>query len=457
METKSNIRREILEFIKLAVPLAAAQIAQAATGFVDTIMMGQLGQESLAAGGLASTTFQFLLTVVSGVVMAVSPLAAEAYGAGRKTQIGQLASQGLWLSLLLSIPLMFLVGHLDAVMIDFGQAQRTVTLADEYLKLIVWGTFPALGFAMLRGYVSALSQARPLMTIVIFGTLFNVAGNYILGYGKFGFPRMELAGLALASSLSFWLMFLALLIYTLKNQQLKNYRFWQDLHRFRPRIQQQMVWIGVPIAVTIALEYGLFVVVTYLMGILGTEVLAAHQTVYQTMYVIFMIPLGMSYAVTVRVSQWLGQQNLNSARTAGYISISIAAVFMTLTAIALLVYPQQVIGIYLDIRQPENANLLKLAVPMLAVAALSQFLDGVQKTAMGALYGLQDTYAPMLLSLLTFWGVGLTTGYLLGFSFGFGGVGLWIGQSIGVAIAGVIFVWRFHKLTTQRGGANIKQ
>ncbi|MFQ4143637.1 MATE family efflux transporter [Chlorogloeopsis sp. ULAP02] len=445
---KSNIRIEIQEFLKLAVPLASAQVAQAAVGFADTLIMGHLGQESLAAGGLASTTFQFLLNTIGGVVMAVSPLVAEAYGAGRKTQIEQIARQGLWLSLLFGIPMMFMIGHLDSVMILFGQAQQTVALADRYLDFILWGTFPALGFAMLRSYVSALSQARPVMTIVVVGTLVNVIGNYVLGFGKFGFPRMELAGLGLASGLSFWVMFLLLLGYTLKHKQLKDYQFLQNFHRLTPQILQKLVWIGVPIAVTITLEFGLFIVVTYLMGLLGTEVLAAHQIVFQTIVVIFMVPLGMSFATTARVGVWVGQRNLEGARRAGYISISMAVVFMTLTGIILLTYPQQVVGIYLDIHNPENANVLKLAVSMLRIAALAQLLDGVQKTAMGALYGLQDTRVPMLLSLLAFWGVGLTSGYLLGFYFALGGVGLWIGQSIGVAIAGVIFLWRFHKLTS---------
>jgi MATE family multidrug resistance protein len=414
-------------------------------------MMGHLGAESLAAGGLASTIFQFLLTTISGIVMAVSPLVAEAYGAGRKTQIEQIARQGLWLSLLLSIPMILLCRHLDTVLFRLGQAQRTATLADGYFNFISWGIFPALGFAMLRGYVSALSQPRVVMPIAILGTLVNVTGNYVFGFGKLGFPRMELAGLGLASGISFWVMFLALLAYALKNQQLKDYRFWQDLHQLKPQILQKLVAIGVPIAFTIVFEYGLFAVVTFLMGILGTEVLAAHQTVYQTIYLIFMVPLGISYAATIRVGQWFGQHDLKAARRAGYVGISAVAIFMLLMSIALFAYRQQAIGMYLDIRNPENARVLKLAMPILTIAALVQLLDGVQRVAMGALYGLQDSRVPMLLSLLAFWGVGLTSGYLLGFPLRFGGVGLWIGQSLGVAIAGLIFVWRFHKLTSQTG------
>ena len=447
---KSSIGREIREFLKLAVPLASAQVAQAAVGFVDTIMMGHLGVDNLAAGGLASTSFQLLLNTASGIVMAVSPLVAEAYGARHTRQIEQIARQGLWLSLFLGIPLMFVIGHLDAMLLFLQQPLPIVALADKYFDFILWGIFPALGFAMLRGYASALSQAQIVTVIVVIGTLFNITGNYVLGFGKYGFPRMELAGIGLASGLSFWLMFLIFLVYTLKHPQLKVYRFLQNFPQLQPQIIQRLIAIGIAIAVTIALEYGLFAVVTFLMGRLGTEVLAAHQTVYQTMYIIFMVPLGMSYAVTARVGQWFGQQDLRGVRRAGYVSITITAIFMLSTAIALVIYRQQVIGIYLDIHHPANANVLKLAVPMLIISAIAQLLDGVQRVTMGALYGLQDTRIPMLLSGFAFWGVGLTSGYLLGFPLGLGGVGLWIGQSIGVAVAGVIFVWRFQRLTTQR-------
>jgi MATE family multidrug resistance protein len=446
---KPGIAMEVREFGKLAVPLAGAQLAQAAVGFVDTLMMGHLGAESLAAGGLASSAFQLVLNTTSGIVMSVSPLVAEAYGAGRKTQVEQIARQGLWLSLIIGIPMMFAISHLNSVMIHLGQTERTVMLADGYLDYILWGFFPAIAFAMLRGYVSALSQARPIMMIVLVGTITNITGNYVLGYGKFGFPRMELAGLGLASGLSFWVMFLALFLYTCNNQTLKEYRFWRELHRLRPQILWQLVVVGISIAVTIAVEYGLFTAVTFLMGTLGTETLAAHQTVYQTVFLLFMVPLGMSYAATVRVGQWMGQRDRQGTRQAGYVCVAAAAIFMALTAIILLLFRQPIIGIYLDINDPESTRVISLAIPMLMIAALAQLLDGVQRVAMGALYGLQDTRTPMILSVITFWGVGLASGYVLGFPMGFGGIGLWTGQSIGVAVAGLIFLWRFHSLTSK--------
>lgn len=142
-------------------------------------------------------------------------------------------------------------------------------------------------------------------------------------------------------------------------------------------------------------------------------------------------------------------KNLEGVRRAGYVSISIGAGFMALMTIVLLLFPQQVIRLYIDIRNPENATILALGIPMLTAAAVAQIFDGMQKTAYGALQGLQDTRIPMLLSFLTYWCIGLTSGCLLGFHLGLGGTGLWLGLSIGVAITSGVFTWRFRNLTSK--------
>ncbi|MEO0686940.1 MAG: MATE family efflux transporter, partial [Cyanobacteria bacterium J06649_11] len=177
---------------------------------------------------------------------------------------------------------------------------------------------------------------------------------------------------------------------------------------------------------------------------LGTEVLAAHQIVFQTIVVTFMIPLGMSYAATVRVGQWLGQKNFAGVVRAGYTSFSIGLIFSVLLAIAMLLFPQAILGLYVDINDSDNNVIVNLALPMLKVASISQILDAVQKIAYGALQGLQDTRVPVLLNIPASWGVGLTTGYFLSFHFGFGGTGLWLGQSTGVTITAILFLARFR-------------
>lgn len=446
IRVSSRIQSEIREFLKLAIPLASAQVAQSATGFADTIMMGRMGAEILAGGGLAAIIYLSVMATTSGMVMGVSPLIAEAFGAGQKTRIQQLARQGLWLSLIVSLPMMMVTGYLDRWMIHTGQTETTIRLANIYLDIMLWGLFPAVGFAALRATVSALSQARPVMIIVMVGTAFNIVGNYILGFGKFGFPEMGLAGLALSSVLALWGMFLSLALYIFLHPKLRDYRVFQALHRIRPKVLWELAWVGVPIGLFSGLEMGFFMVMTFWMGTLGTAALAAHQIVFQTIVVIFMVPLGISFATTVRVGQWLGKRDILGIQQATWVSLILTVLFMSGVSIAVLFFPKQVIGIYLDVQNPENAAIISVAVPLLIVAAIAQVLDGFQKAVYGALQGLQDTQIPMVLNVLGYWGVGLSAGYLLGFQFGLGSTGLWIGQSIAIAVVAILFAGRLLKL-----------
>lgn len=451
---KNNLLTEVREFFKLAVPLASAQVAQSATGFADTVMMGRMGADVLAAGGLAAITFLCIMMTASGVAMGVSPLIAEAFGAGQKTRIEQIARQGLWLSVLVAIPTMLFTGHLDVLLSRTGQTETTVQLANTYLDIMLWGLFPAVGFAALRATVSALSQARPIMFIVVSGTAFNIVWNYILGFGKFGFPKMGLAGLALASVITLWGMFLALAVYVFTNKNLKHYHIFQELHRVRPRILKELAWVGIPIGLFSGLETGFFMVITFWMGLLGTDVLAAHQIVFQTIVVVFMVPLGISYATTVRVGQWLGRRDGVAAacrhrtgiQQAALVSMSVTTVFMIGVSSAFLFFPKSIIGLYIDITNPINANIVAIALPLLIIAAIAQVLDGFQKAVYGSLQGLQDTQIPMLLNVLGYWGIGLSVGYVLGFQLQMGGVGLWIGQSVAIAVVAGLFSWRLWRL-----------
>ncbi len=444
--TRSLLYSEVTAFLKLAMPLAGVQLSQAAIGFVDTLMMGRIGLETLAAGGLAALTFSVFLYTSSGMLMGVSPIVATAYGAGNKPEIERVVQQGCLLALCIAIPISFGIANFDVLMRQLGQAETTVVLGNTYLDIMVWGFFPALGFALLRSVVAAMSHTRIIMAIAIGGTIINIIGDYVLGFGKFGFPQLGIAGLALASILAIWVMFLALVGYILTQKELKTYQFFRQIYRVDRQTIASLLRVGIPIGVATALEIGLFAIVTYLMGSLGTEVLAAHQIVLQTIAITFMVPLAMSYAATIRVGQEIGQNGLIGATRAGYIGAAIGLGFMILMAAILLIFPRQIIGIFIDISDPRNTNVVTLATGLMTIAAISQILDGPQKIIMGALYGLQDTRIPMILSFLAFWGIGLASGYWLGFHTSLGGNGLWIGQSIGIAISAVMFFWRFHHL-----------
>ncbi len=436
-------------FLKLAVPLASAQLAQFAVSFVDTIMMGRLGTESLASGGLAASTFQMALTVVTGFVVSVGVLAAEAYGAGDNSRITGLARQGLWLCLLIAVPFTILLWNMAPILNLLQQPAEVTVLAQQYFRSISFGVLPALGFAMLRGYVSAFSLANVVTGIVVIGTLFNVACNYVLGFGKFGFPRLGLVGLGVGSALTLWLMFGLFVAYILRHPQLRLYRFWRGWKHPNLRILLQLGRVGMPISVTFMLELSLFTAVSYAAGSLGAQVLAAHQIAFQTMALIFMVPLGMSQAVMARVGLWFGKGDMAGARRAGGVAIAFTIGFLSLSAIALYYLRLDAIALFIDIQDPQNAAVVALAMNLLLISVVAQIVDGVQRVAMSTLYGLQDSTVPMVLSAISYWGIGLTVGYVLCFVVGWGAVGLWSGQYIGIAVASIIFVWRFYRLTRQ--------
>ncbi|MBF2025552.1 MAG: MATE family efflux transporter [Oscillatoriales cyanobacterium C42_A2020_001] len=448
MLIRSRVTAEIRECLYLAIPLAAAQLAQSATGFVDTVMMGLLGSQSLAAGGLGTTAFTFLLLIATGVISAVSPLAAEAFGAENPERVAKVVRQGLWLAIVLAIPLTVLVWNANPLLTVIGQKPETIALTQQYLGAIAWGYFPALGFVALRSFVSALSQPRSVMAIVILGTLLNIAGNYVLMFGKLGFPAMGLAGIGWASTFSLWSMFLALIAYIGYQPSLNQYHVFRHLQRFERKTLRDLLIVGLPISGMITVEAGLFTVTTFLMGQFGTTTLAAHQIALQSAAISFNIPLGISLATTVRVGQLAGKQDFAGSRLAGFIGISLGGLTMGLTALLFWVAPEQVVAWYLDVKNPANAGVVAMAKTLLGVAAVFQIVDGIQSNAAGALRGLKDTQVPLLLAMTAYWGVGLPSGILLSRQFQLDGVGLWWGLAIGLTVTAIALPLRFERRAT---------
>ena len=237
----------------------------------------------------------FMASLMTGIsiVSSVSPLAAAAYGAEQPRKVGQVMQQGLWLALLIALPLVLAMANLSDWMRSLGQDPAIVPLVDSYLQLARWGLLPALGFAVLRCTVTALSNARPILVIMLIANLFNVLGNYVLAFGKWGFPEFGLAGLAIASSLSHLIMFVSLLGYVLchRDRRFRPYRLFERCYRLQPKILRQLLWLGFPIGIVTILENGLFTVMTLMVGAIGTHVLAAQQLALQTVVIVFMLPL----------------------------------------------------------------------------------------------------------------------------------------------------------------------
>jgi multidrug resistance protein, MATE family len=450
MSIRLRLISEVRASLFLALPLAGAQMAQSAIAFTDTAMMGQLGNQILAAGGLGAMSFSTLVIIGSGLVSAASPLAAQAHGAGQPQQVGQVVRQGFWLAILLTIPVALLIWNAQPLLQRLGQ-QADLEQTERYLRAVVWGYLPALGFFILKDFVSAISKPRSVIIITLISVPLNILGNYVLMYGKFGLPALGLAGIGWSSAIVLWSMFLSLALYIRLHPAFVHYGIFRGFPKFYPPLIQELIHIGLPISIIVFVETGLFAVTTLLIGQIGAAPLAAHQIALETAGVTFRIPLGIAFATTIRVGQLIGQNNPRGARFAGFVGIALGMVFMMGMGALIWTIPGAIVGLFLDVRDPENAAVVPLAQVLLGIAAAFQIFDGIQVIAAAALRGVKDTRVPMLIGIFAYWGMGLTSGYFLGMVLGLGAVGLWWGLALGLAVAAIVLTWRFG--TTRMGAA----
>ncbi len=437
--------KEVRQTLVLAGPLILAQLAQMSSSFVDTIMVGRLGSQELAGVAVGGAVYFPVVLIGLGVLMAVGPMVSHSYGAGDEVAIGRSVRQGLWLGTLLIIPTSLVIWNGPSLLAWMGQEESTVLLAEEYLHAIIWGLPPLLWFGVLRYFLEGLSRPLVIMLITSGAVMLNVIANYVLMYGKLGFPALGLAGCGWASALVYWSMFLVMVFVIGNSQALRSYGVFSrlgkpDWHHFL-----EIFRIGWPIGVTLGLEVGLFSFTALLIGLFGTTMLAAHQIATQCASYAFMVPLGLSLAVSVRVGQATGRRDFQGARRAGYVGMWLGSSFMMISAICFWAFPRSIISLFLDVQSTLNTEVVLQATVLLSIAAVFQIFDGLQVTAAGALRGLKDTRTPMLVAVISYWCVGLTSGYVLGFQLGFEGVGLWWGLVIGLTMAALLLSWRFNR------------
>lgn len=453
----STIRRELRATIALAVPLVLTQLTQMAMSFIDVVMIGRLGPEAMAAGVVGTSAYMALTLVCMGVVMAVNPMVAQAVGAGDEAAVGRSVRQGLWLGVLLGLPLMLVFGQAERVLLWAGQAPETAALAGGYIAAIRWGVVPNLWYTALRGFAEGTARPRPVLLVAAAAAIFNVGGNYVLMYGKLGFPALGLIGTGYASAIAMWLMFGGMLVVMRLHEGFRRYRVFETIRRPDPRALGALFRLGWPIGVSFGLETGLFTTATMLIGWVGTTALAAHQVAINAASVMFMVPLGVAMATTVRVGQAAGRGDRAAAERAGWTGVGLGAAFMACSALLFWLRPAWVVWIYTGQSAGESAEVAALAASLLGIAAVFQIVDGVQVTAAGALRGLKETRVPMFVGAVAYWGVGLTAGYGLAFGADLGARGMWWGLTLGLAVAAVGLTAMFRARIRQGRGVAIRR
>jgi len=438
---------EIPPTLRLAGPVVAAQLGQMSMGFVDTVMVGRLGPDALAGVALGNTLFFFLLILCTGMVQAVSPMVSQAVGAGEPDTIERSVRQGLWLGIILSVPVMTLLWFIEPILHLLGQTDVAVDGASAYLRAIMWAFLPACWFTALRSFVEGLARPLPVTLITIFAACLNAGANYVLMFGALGLPALGLVGTGLASTIVFWTMFGLLSLLVVLRGPFREYTIFGKLRIPDPETLRELVDIGWPMGVARGIEAGLFMITALMVGAIGATSLAAHQVAIQCAAFTFMVPMGVGIAGQVRVGHAAGRKDRAATRRAGYASISIATTFMAITMVVFLMVPEWIVSLYLDMDAAKNAAVIPLAAQLIGIAAIFQVVDGLQIAAAEALRGLKDTRGPMVIGFFSYWGIGLSLGYLFGVHLGFGAPGLWWGLVGGLTAASVWLTVRFHRQT----------
>jgi MATE family multidrug resistance protein len=443
---RARIAQELIETIRLSLPMALTQLGQIAMMTTDLAFIGRLGNEAVAAAALAGTVYFVSFTFGMGLVSAVAPLAAQAFGARDPHAVRRSLRTGLWAALLISVPIMMFPLSGEHILLALGQEPAAATLAQHYLSGLVWGVAPALWFLAIRGFLGALNRPEPALWIMVAAIPANALLAYLLIYGEWGLPRLELLGAGLATTMVNFGTFLAGLWFATYREPFRKYHVLGHIWRIDWELMRRLVVIGAPISMAFLLEYGLFSAAALLMGLISTTALAAHQVALQITAILFMVPFGISMAATVRVGHALGAGDVAAVRRAGFVAMALGIAVVAALTLAVIASRFAIARLFFGTGDGADAA-VELSATLLLIGATFFVADGVQSIAAGSLRGINDTRVPLLFAGIGYWLVGFTVACLLGFHTAFGAAGVWIGLSCGTAVYAVLLVWRFHSLT----------
>lgn len=432
----------------LGLPLIGSHMAQVAITTTDTIMLGWYDVTALAAVALAGSIFFTLFIVGSGFAWAVMPLVAAAAEEGDEVQARRVTRMGLWLSMIYGVIMLPPMLFSEPIFRAIGQDPEVAAIAERYLRIAGWGILPALLVMVLKAFLSALERTQIILWVTILAALLNAAINYALIFGNWGAPELGVRGAAIASVTVQIASAVLLGLYVVT--KLPQFVLFQRLWRSDREALGTVFRLGWPIGVTSFAETGLFTASAIMMGWLGALQLAAHGIALQLASMTFMVHLGLSQAATVRAGRALGRKDIDGLKSGGNMAVATSLAFALVTIAAFLLIPEVLLSLFVDPDDPQRPAILSIGVGLLAVAALFQLVDGAQVMALGLLRGVQDTRVPMIHASLSYWGLGLPAGYVLGFPLGFGGVGIWMGLVVGLAMAAVLLLGRFYGPTLKR-------
>lgn len=440
-------RSELRTTLKLAAPLAATNLLQMLVHAIDVIFIARLGDRELAASSLGIAIFGLTMWGLSGLTTACAPLIAAELGRRNHAvrEVRRSVRMALWLAVIFGLAGMAIGFSGEKLLLLSGQDPVVSAYAGRFLAILSWAMIPMLAASVMRTFVAALGKPGYATWITVGAVGVNLLGNWVLVFGNLGAPALGLEGSALSSLITSLAMIAAYGAVIRLDRKLRRYhvlgRWWRpEWNRLR-----EIMAIGIPIALTVLAEAGLFSLAALLMGKIGQAELAAHTVALNVAALAFQVPYGINQAATIRVGYHFGAGDRAAAGRAGWAALMLSVGFMVATALAILLAPTFILRLYVDPDAAHNAVLVGLAVQYMMVAAAFQLFDGAQTVAAGALRGLQDTRMPLVIALFGYWAVGFTTAIGLGFYTPLEGLGVWIGLAIGLVVVAVLLTRRWHR------------
>jgi MATE family multidrug resistance protein len=433
----------------LAWPIIVSQLGQVGMSTADTIMVGPLGAKPLAAAGLGSAIHWFVIVPSMGVLVGLSPLVSQAFGARDLRACHRVLVQGAWLAFFLSVPvtLFSLIG--EPVSLALGQDPEVSRLTGGYLAAIAWGVLPFCLFMAVRQYLEGMGRVNVPMAITFLGLAVNIPANWLLIYGVGPFPALGVVGSGWATTIVRWAMLIAVFLYLASRPDLR-------VHRGEPlgpvaAMQRRILRVGLPVGGQFGLEVGLFSFAAVMMGWLGPIELAAHQVTINIASTTFMVALGVSLAGSIRVGQYIGARRPARMRRAALATYVLATGFMSLCALTFVMFPHGLIGLYT--RDPE---IIELGVSLLLWAAAFQVFDGAQVAGVSVLRGAAETRSSAGIAALGYWVIGMPIAWGLAFPAGLGPEGIWMGLSVGLFVAAILLAVRARTILWHRPFTSLK-
>jgi len=437
---------EIKQTLKVASPLIAANLVQASSSFISTLMLAKLGTDSLAASGLVSPLYFALIVIFWGMLSGISVLVAQAHGANQPNRIRAIMHQGILFTSLISIPMMLILWVIPRLLKYNMVEPVIVELASQYLQAMIWIVIPGSCLVLVEQLLIGIQKASAVMFLSLLSVPLEIAASYIFIFGKFGLPAFGVAGVGYGFALAYALVSILAIIYISWHKDIKPYRIFIQLPRLELRFLHEIFRIGWPIGAMYGIEVSLFAALALFMGKVGAIALDAHQIVMQFMGPEITVSFALMQATSIRVGHAIGSKNFSSLPAIGQAGMLLATLVALAIGIIYCLFPRWIVGLDISPEQAGGADILALTTKLLMIIAVFQVAEAVRIVAMGGLRGMKDTRFPMFNSLISFWLIGFSLSYLLGVVLQCDAVGLWLGITIGAICGALILALRYRRL-----------